>query len=78
MSVSLYIRDMPEELRDRVKQRATANRQSINSFLLDLIEREMQLPTLDDWLDGLEDLPKVADMTTDEIVGVIREIRESS
>jgi hypothetical protein len=78
MSVSLYIRGMPEELRDRVKQRAVANRQSINSFLLDLIEREMQLPTLDEWLDGLDDLPKVPDVATDEIVGVIREIREAS
>lgn len=78
MSVSLYIRDMPEELRDRVKQRATANRQSVNSFLLDLIEREMQLPTLDEWLDVLDDLPKIPDVTTDEIVEIIREVRESS
>lgn len=78
MSVSLYIRDMPEQLRDRVKQRAAANRQSINSFLLDLIEREMQLPTVDEWLDGLDDLPKIPDVTTEEIVGVIREVRESS
>jgi hypothetical protein len=78
MSVSLYIRDMPEELRDRVKQRAVANRQSINSYLLDLIEREMQLPTLDEWLDGLDDLPKAPDVTTDEIVRAIREIRELS
>ena len=73
MSVSLYIRDMPEDLRDRVKARAAANWQSINS-LTDLIEREMQLPTLDDWLDGLDDLPKLPEVTTDEIVGVIREI----
>jgi uncharacterized protein YgfB (UPF0149 family) len=78
MSVSLYIRDMPEELRDRVKQRAAANRQSINSFLLDLIEREMQLPTLDEWLDVLDDLPKIPDVTTDEIVEIIREVRKSS
>jgi hypothetical protein len=78
MSVSLYIRDMPEELRDRVKQRATVNRQSVNSFLLDLIEREMQLPTLDEWLDVLDDLPKIPDVTTDEIVEIIREVRESS
>lgn len=78
MSVSLYIRDMPEELRDRVRERAAANRQSINSFLLDLIEREMQLPTLDEWLDGLDGLPKIPDVTTDEIVEVIREARDSS
>lgn len=78
MSVSLYIRDMPEDLRDRVKQRACANRQSINSFLLDLIEREMQLPTLDDWLDGLDDLPKIPDISADESVAAIRETRESS
>lgn len=78
MSVSLYIRDMPEELRDRIKQRAAANRQSINSFLLDLIEREMQLPTVDEWLDGLDDLPTIPNVTAEEIVGVIREVRESS
>lgn len=78
MSVSLYIRDMPEDLRDRVKQRAAANRQSINSYLLDLIEREMQLPTLDDWLDGLDDLPKIPDIGAEEIVAAIREIRDSS
>lgn len=76
--MSLYIRDMPEELRDRVRQRAAANRQSINSFLLDLIEREMQLPTLDDWLDGLEDLPTLPDVTTEDIVSVLRDLRESS
>ncbi len=61
-----------------MRERAAANRQSINSFLLDLIEREMQLPTLDEWLDGLDDLPKIPDVTTDEIVEVIRETRESS
>jgi len=65
------------KLRDRVRARVAANRQSINSFLLDLIEREMQLPSLDDWLDGLDGLPKLPDVTTDENGG-IREIRESS
>ena len=78
MSVSLYIRDMPEELCDRVKERAAANRQSINCFLLDLIEREMRLPTLDDWLAGLDELPKVPDVTTGEIVDTIRKLRDSS
>jgi hypothetical protein len=78
MSVSLYIRDMPEELRDRVKQRAAANRQSINSFLLDLIERAMQLPTVDEWLDGLDHLPKIPDVTNDEIVEAIHDARESA
>ena len=78
MGVTLYVRDVPEELRDRVRQRAVASRQSVSSFLLDVIEREMRLPTLDAWLGGLDGLPKVADVATDEIVGAVREIRELS
>ena len=46
MSVSLTIRDLPEATRDMLRQRAEASRQSLNSYIVDLLEREAGLPTI--------------------------------
>lgn len=39
MTVQITIRNVPEEMRDELKLRAAANRQSMQAFLLDELER---------------------------------------
>lgn len=46
MSALLQIRNVPDEARRRLKIRAAAQGQSLNTYLLDLIEREVQRPTV--------------------------------
>ena len=43
MTVSLQIRDVPEPVRDAIAEQAAGRGQSMQSYLLDLIEREANL-----------------------------------
>ena len=72
---NLQIKNVPVELHEQVRQRARAKRQSVRDYVLDLIERDLRLPTWEAWLDELHtdepiDLPEGA--ATD----IIREARE--
>jgi plasmid stability protein len=46
MSSLLQIRDVPEQTRRELKARAAARGQSLNAFLLDLVNREVARPTV--------------------------------
>ncbi len=51
MGSLLQIRDVPEHARRGLKARAAARGQSLNSYLLDVIEREVARPTVAEVLD---------------------------
>lgn len=51
MSSLLQIRDVPEDARRGLKARAAARGQSLNAYLLDLINREVARPTVAEVLD---------------------------
>lgn len=50
MGSLLQIRDVPGEARRCLKARAAARGQSLNAYLLDLINREVARPTVDEVL----------------------------
>lgn len=50
MGVQITIRDVPEETRDELAVRAARNRQSMQAFLRQELERIVSSPTIDDWL----------------------------
>lgn len=47
----LQIRDVPDEARRALKARAAARGKSLNSYLLELIDREVARPTVGEVLD---------------------------
>jgi antitoxin FitA len=51
MGSLLQIRDVAEETRRALKARAAARGESLNRYLLDLIERDVARPTVADVLD---------------------------
>lgn len=51
MGSLLQIRDVPDESRRELKARAAAQGQSLNAYLLDLINREVARPTVAEVLD---------------------------
>lgn len=76
MSVSLTIRDLPESTRDMLKQRAEASRQSLNSYIVDLLEREAGLPTMSEWADMVESRARLTG-PSDAAVEAVRELRDA-
>lgn len=51
MSSLLQIRNVPEDTRRALKARAAARGESLNSYLLDVVRREVACPTVGDVLD---------------------------
>jgi antitoxin FitA len=76
MSVSLTIRDLPEATRDMLRQRAEARRQSLNSYIVDLLQREAGLPTMSEWADMVESRTRLAG-ASDAAVEAVRELRDA-
>lgn len=75
-AVSLTIRDLPEATRDMLRQRAEARRQSLNSYIVDLLEREAGLPTMSEWADMVESRARLAGFS-DAAVEAVRELRDA-
>lgn len=51
MAVLLQIRNVPDETRMVLKSRAAARGESLNAYLLDMVEREAARPTVNEVLD---------------------------
>lgn len=51
MSSLLQIRNVPDDARRALKARAAARGESLNAYLLDLIQREVARPTVQEVLD---------------------------
>jgi plasmid stability protein len=50
MGALLQIRNVPDEARRALKARAAARGESLNTYLLDLLEREVARPTVEEVL----------------------------
>jgi plasmid stability protein len=73
MGSLLQIRDVPDELRRVLKARAAARGQSLNSFLLDVLAREISRPSVAEVLDRAA---RRSEQFSGSAVEVIREGRE--
>ena len=74
-STPLQIRAVPTDVLETLKKRAAAAHLSLSAYVLRILEEEARTPTLEEVLLGE---PRVrADVTTEEIVELIRADRES-
>lgn len=72
MSSLLQIRNVPDDARRALKARAAARGTSLNTYLLDLIEREVTRPTVEEVLDRAA---RRADRASASAVDVLEEAR---
>jgi plasmid stability protein len=47
---NLQIKNVPEEMHEELRRRAKARRMSVRDYVLDLIEADQVLPTMQEWL----------------------------
>ena len=76
MSSLLQIRDVPEEARRGLKARAAARGQSLNAYLLDVIDREVGRPTVAEVLDRAAQRAERATASAADVVAAARAERD--
>jgi plasmid stability protein len=69
----LLIRDLPAGTHAELKRRAEQAGMSLQAYVTQMLARSTSTPTLSDWLQGLEDLPRHADVSGADAV---REARD--
>jgi plasmid stability protein len=60
MAVHLQIRDLPDEIHQTLRRRASARGLSLRQYALEIFQEHCGQPTVDEWLDGLNRLAPVA------------------
>jgi plasmid stability protein len=77
MSSLIQIRNVSAETHERLKARAAAQGKSLNSLMLEIVEREVEGPTLDEVLERIRARgPLGAGIKGGEAAEIIREARE--
>jgi hypothetical protein len=73
---AIQIKDVPDELHVRLRERARTQGQSLSSYVLGLIECDLTLPTTREWLDRVKQNEPVRGISSDEIAKLIDAGRE--
>lgn len=76
-TTDLQIRGIPVSLRERLRRRAARKGVSMSQYVIERLDEDLALPTLDEWLDEVAALPKV-DLAARGLSGaqLVREARE--
>jgi antitoxin FitA len=56
---NLQIKNLPEELHGELRRRAALEGKSLRDYVLDLIRKDQEFPTMREWLDSLEELEPI-------------------
>ena len=70
----IQIRNVPDDVHRTMKARAAKAGMSLSDFLLRRIEEEARLPSIEEWFEGVEKLPRVH--LSESAADVIRQGRE--
>ena len=69
----LLIRDLPMSTHEELKRRADLAGMSLQAYVAQLLERSTATPSLEQWLRGLEELPRHAGVSGAEVVQAVRD-----
>lgn len=69
----LLIRDLPSGTHDELKRRAQQAGMSLQAYVSQLLERSTATPTLTEWLDRLDELPRHREISGAETIRATRD-----
>jgi hypothetical protein len=72
---AIQVKDVPAELHERLRARALSEGRSLSDYVLYVLERDLAMPTMREWLDGLRRDEPVTGISSEEIVAAIHEGR---
>jgi len=67
---SVQVRDVPADIHDALRRRAAEEGMTVREYLLRVIERDLSLPTMREWL------ARVAELGSVEVIDVVTAGRE--
>jgi len=74
MSKMIQVRDVPDHVHGTLKSRAAREGMSLSDFIKRELERAAERPTMQEWLDRLQEVKPVR--TAKSATQVIRELRD--
>lgn len=69
----LLIRDLPPSTHQELKRRAEQAGMSLQAYVAQLLERSVSTPSLDDWLRGLDELPRHPGVSGADVMRAVRD-----
>jgi antitoxin FitA len=72
---AIQVKNVPQDVHERLRSRARLERRSLSEYVLDVLQRDLALPTMREWLDQLEHDGPVAGVSSEQIVETIRQGR---
>lgn len=72
---AIQVKDVPTRLHERLRARAHSEGRSLSDYVLFVLERDLAMPTMREWLDGLKHDEPVTGISSDHIVTTIHEGR---
>lgn len=70
--VNVQVKRVPETLHAALKARARSRNISLNDLLLEMLDREMQRPSMHDWIARVRTLGIDADVDIDGVMDNVR------
>ena len=73
----MNLRDVPDDVYAALSEAATASRQSLNAYMVDRLTEAAQAARIGDYLSGYQPA-EGSDVTLEDAVAAVREVREAS
>ena len=74
---NLTLRAVPARVRAKLTARARARHQSLNAYLIDVLTREADTPTMSEVLGDVEAIRRPTGLTAEDAVAAVREARDA-
>ncbi len=72
---AIQVKNVPDELHDRLRARARVEGRSLSDYVLDVLQRDLAMPTMREWLEELKRDEPVEGISSERIVELIHEGR---
>jgi len=69
----LLIRDLSSTTHGELKRRAEQAGMSLQAYVTELLDRSTSMPSLGDWLDGLDEVARHPDVSGADVVQDVRD-----
>lgn len=74
---NLTLRAIPARVRAKLAARARARHQSLNAYLIDVLTREADIPTMSEVLADIEAIRRPTGLSGEDAVDAVREARDA-
>jgi plasmid stability protein len=72
---AIQVKNVPVDLHARLRARARLEGRNLSDYVLDVLRRDLTVPSTREWLEGLEHDEAVTTISSDDVSNAIHEAR---